>query len=157
MTAARAWLELGDAASAREELTRVNSCLDTHPDVLLLSWDIDAQLGNWDRAYETARELIRVIPNDLRSWLNRSNALRYMKGGSVEMAYKALLPGEDTFYNNCEFHFHLARYACQAGRLEEARHWLRCAGPVEIMNEMALAEPDLQPLWGSLDELPLEF
>ncbi len=110
-------------------------------------------LGDWNEAHKTAQELIRVIPDEIKSWLNRSNALRYMEGGGVQAAYEALLPGERKFNENYLFYFHLARYACQAGRLDEARQWLGRANGLGGIKELALDEADLESLSDYVDRL----
>jgi tetratricopeptide (TPR) repeat protein len=147
--AACGWLELGDAASARKELADLDASLKKHPDVLLLSWDIDAALGDWEAAYATAQEMMRVIPDDIRSWLNRSIALRHAEGGGAQAAYDALLTGERHFDLNSRFYLHLARHACQAGKLQEARLWLCRANELGCggVKDIALDEPDLEPIW----------
>ena len=45
---------------------------------------------------------------------------------------------------------HLARYACQLGRLEEAKAWIKKAVSLEDAGDLmsrALKDPDLAPLW----------
>jgi len=49
--------------------------------------------------------------------------------------------------------FNLACYACQLGRLEEAREWLRKAmdlGDEKEIKTRALDDPDLEPLWANI-------
>jgi tetratricopeptide (TPR) repeat protein len=149
MEAAQGWLELGDAASALAELAHLNPSLINHPDVLLLSWDIRAALGHWSEAFDIGEELMRVIPDDIRSVLNRSTALRYMPGGGLRLAYDDLLRSE---YGDWQVLYLLARYACQLGKLDEARQWLRRAGSGGGLRETALDEPDLEPIWAFVDQ-----
>jgi tetratricopeptide (TPR) repeat protein len=146
VNAAKGWLQLGDVASALKELTYLDSSLKNHPDVLLLRWDIHAALGNWNEAYEIALALIKIIPEDVKSWFNRAEALRHIAGGCIGAAYETLLPGAKIFEENYLFHFWLARYACLAGKIREARHWLLRAGVLGSVKKIALEEPDLQPL-----------
>jgi hypothetical protein len=50
----------------------------------------------------------------------------------------------------------LSCYACQLQHLEEARTWLHRALKLsnkDKMKEMALGDPDLQPLWDEIREL----
>src|SRR2546425_128141 len=52
--------------------------------------------------------------------------------------------------------FNLACYACQLGRLEEAREWLRKAmdlGDEKEIKTRALDDPDLEPLWANIGKL----
>lgn len=147
MEAAKGWLELGMAPFALQELNRFDAQLEGHPDVLLLRWDIHAAMGNWDGAYEVAEKLRQTVPEDLKGWLNRSEAMRHMHGGGIQPAYEALLLGAGVFRENYLFHFWLARYACLAGITEEARHWLQCADQLGGVKKLALHEPDLEPIW----------
>lgn len=149
MDAAQGWLELGDASSALAELTRVNPSLKNHPDVLLLIWDIRAALGHWNDAFNIGEELMRVIPDDFRSAVNRSIALRYMPGGGLQLAYDDLLRSEPY---NWHVQYLLARYSCKLGKLDEARQWLKRAGSGGGLREEALDEPDLEPIWKFVDK-----
>jgi hypothetical protein len=87
MEGAQGWLELGDARSALHEIRRIDADLKNHPDVLLLTWDIQAALRNWDEAYKIGDCLVKVIPDDLQSWLNRSESI--MHKDTTEAAYEA--------------------------------------------------------------------
>ena len=52
--------------------------------------------------------------------------------------------------------YNLACYACQLGNLEEARQWLAKAIKIrstEEIKQMALADPDLQPMWDEIKKL----
>jgi hypothetical protein len=144
MEAAEGWLEMGDAASALAELTRLNPSLKNHPDVLLLCWDIRAALGHWIEAFNIGEELMRVIPDDFRSVVNRSIALRYMPGGGLQLAYDDILQVGSFHW---KIDYLLARYACQLGKLDEAQQWLRRAGSGSGLRKTALDEPDLAPIW----------
>lgn len=153
MQAARGWLELGMAPSALQELNRFDAQLEGHPDVLLLRWEIHAAIGNWDEAYQAAQNLIQSVPEELKGWLNCSEALKHMDGGGVQSAYEALLSGAKNFRENYLFHLSLARYACLAGKIEVARHWLKCAGQLGSVKKLALDEPDLEPIWEDVKKL----
>ena len=91
-------------------------------------------------------------------WLDRRKAyaLRRMTGGSVKAALDALLPAADRFPSQPMIAFNLACYACQLGRLEEAREWLRKAmdvGDEKEIKTRALDDPDLEPLWANIGKL----
>ena len=68
----------------------------------------------------------------------------------MEKAWDALLPAAEKFPKEPVIPYNLACYACQLQKLEDARSWLKRAieiGGKERMKEMALEDPDLQPLW----------
>lgn len=59
------------------------------------------------------------------------------------------------FPRNAILRYNLACYACQLGRLEEAKIWLREAFGLDEKQELkllALEDPDLKPLWQVLRE-----
>jgi tetratricopeptide (TPR) repeat protein len=152
MRAARGWLELGDVQSALSELKFFDE-IKSHPDVLILRWDIHAAMGDWDHAYQIAQELIKVIPDDPKSWFNRAEALRHMAAGGIQPAYEALLRGVQTFNENYLFHLWLARYACLAGKLEEANHWLGRASELGMVKQLVLDDPQLAAIWEEAQRL----
>jgi len=79
-----------------------------------------------------------------------------MTGGSVKATWDALLPAADRFPNQPMIAFNLACYACQLGRLEEAREWLRKAmdvGDEKDIKLRAFDDPDLEPLWANIGKL----
>jgi len=66
-----------------------------------------------------------------------------------------LLPAAETFPGEPTIPYNLSCYACQLQRLAEARTWLRRAfqlGDKDKLKAMALADPDLQPLWEEIRE-----
>jgi hypothetical protein len=63
--------------------------------------------------------------------------------------------GKKKFDANYLFRFHLARYACQAGRLEEARLWLWRANQLGRAKDIAFDEPYFEPIWEYVDSLEI--
>lgn len=147
--AAQRWLDLGDAELALTELTHLNPSLKNHPDVLLLGWDIRAALGHWSEAFSIGEGLMRVIPEDFRSVVNRSISLRYMPGGGLQIAYDDLSKEN---YGDWHNYYLLARYACQLGKLDEARQLLASVAGNSGVRAMALDEPDFSPIWKFVDK-----
>ena len=89
--------------------------------------------------------------------MNRSYAIRRAPGGGVQAAYDALKPAAERLSDLEQVTFNLACYACQLGRLQEAREWLAKAfaaaersGRVKLRRQEALEEADLQPLWSEI-------
>jgi hypothetical protein len=71
-------------------------------------------------------------------------------------AWNALLPAALKFPGNSTIAFHLARYACQLGRLDEAKTWIKKAATLDEAGELmsaALKDPDLTPLWPHYSKL----
>ena len=52
--------------------------------------------------------------------------------------------------------YNLACYACQLGKQDKARAWLKNAfdlGHSEMVKTLALADPNLEPLWEEIEEI----
>jgi hypothetical protein len=71
----------------------------------------------------------------------------------TEEARDNLLRVVDKFQNESIMRYNLACYECQLGRLGQASEWLEKAyevGDAAKLKLMALDDPDLEALWGSL-------
>jgi predicted Zn-dependent protease len=149
--AAEGWLQLGNAAEAKQELARVSPVYGRHPAVLNLSWQVYAQEKNWDRCLSLATALIEVAPDRPSGWIHRSYALHEMK--RTQEAWDQLFPIKDRFPEDPTIPYNLACYACQLRQLDTARQWLKVAmriGDLQRIIAMALADQDLSPLWPEL-------
>jgi tetratricopeptide (TPR) repeat protein len=155
LSAAEGWVELGDTAASKAELKRLAPQWLCHPDVLEVRWRIYARERRWECALAVARALIRVAPERCVGWIDQSYSLHEMQR-TVE-AWARLLPAAAKFPEVATIPYNLACYACRLGKLAQARSWLVRAieidgeGPVK---RLARSDPDLQPLWGELDNLP---
>jgi len=157
VSAAIGWLELGVPSEAEAELDQVSAVHQAHPDVLEVRWIVLAQLKCWRAALEVARALLRRAPNRSSGWLHQAYSLRRMNDNAgIKLAWDALLPAYDKFPREPTIPYNLSCYACQMEHLEEARNWLRRAiklGDKARIKEMALDDPDLQPLWDEIKKL----
>ncbi|MCS7338454.1 MAG: tetratricopeptide repeat protein [Verrucomicrobiae bacterium] len=155
LNAAIGWLELGNPAEARAELARISAENQSHPDVLEVQWLVCAELKDWPAALATAELLVSRAPDRPGAWIYRAYALRRVPDGGLQKAWDALRPAYDKFVTEPLIPFNLACYACQLGRVAEAREWLKRAlavGDTEKLKQMALSDRDLEPLWA---EIPL--
>jgi tetratricopeptide (TPR) repeat protein len=153
LTAALGWLELGNAREALAELDTISGPNQGHAGVLELRWAALAELKEWQRALVVARQFVEAAPDNVSGWLHQAYALRRAPGGGLPQAWEALLPAAGKFPDQLLVAFNLACYACQMGRLDEARQWLRRAqelGKPEEIKRMALADADLEPLWAEI-------
>jgi tetratricopeptide (TPR) repeat protein len=150
LSAALGWMELGNPAEADGELNLVSEPKQKHPAVLELRWQVCAQRKDWARAWEVARDLVTVAPESPGGWLYQAYAARRAPGGGLETAWQALLPAAEKFPRQSLVSFNLACYACQMGRLDDARQWLKRAigvGGKKKTKAMAMQDEDLRPLW----------
>jgi Flp pilus assembly protein TadD len=156
LLAALGWMELGNLAEAKAELGRITTEHQTHPDVLEARWLIGAQAGQWEEALVAARGLVEVAPERASGWLHQAYALRRVADGGLQRAWDALLPAHEKFPHESTIPYNLSCYACQMKQLDTARLWLKRAmeiGQREPTKQMALADPDLEPLWTEIREL----
>lgn len=148
LNAAEGWLALGCVPDAHEELKQISLEGRFHPSVLRVRWEVYARSGHWEFAHTIAQGLIAFLPDDPIGFINRSLALHALK--RTPEAWNQLLPAALRFSKNATIALHLARYACQLGRLEEAKAWIKKAVSLEDAGDLmsrALKEPDLAPLW----------
>jgi hypothetical protein len=155
LSAAIGWLGLGNALEAELELARIGPARQRHPDVLEVRWLICAEQNRWTEGLQLARWLIHAAPERPTGWLHQAYALRRVPGGGVQNAWDALVPTHERFPKEPIIPYNLACYACQMGRLEVARRWLRLAfalGGKKQTKTMALADSDLEALWNEIRE-----
>lgn len=157
LSAALGWLELGAPAEAEAELGRLSAQAREHPDVLEVQWQVCAGLRRWEAALQVAELLLKKAPDRPTGWLHRAYAVRRAPGGGLHQAWEALRPAFDKFPKLPVVPYNLACYAAQLGRLDEAWDWLQkavtAAGDKDSIKTMALADPDLEPLWDRIRQL----
>ena len=154
--AAIGWMELGNVVEARAELAQVSAAQQEHPDVLELWWSIAAGQQRWEEALQFAQTLLRRAPERSSGWLHQAYALRRVPGGGVQKAWEALLPAFSKFPKEPTIPFNLSCYACQMRQLDVARDWLKrgmAIGGKDKVKQMALKDPDLEPLWDEVRQL----
>jgi hypothetical protein len=150
------WMELGNLAEARAELAQISPARQMHPDVLEVRWLICAEEQHWEEGLAAARGLLEGAPERASGWLHRAYALRRIPDGGIQQAWDALLPAHDKFPDEPTIAYNLSCYASQMQHLDDARLWFKRAvaiGGKESMKKMALADPDLEPLWAEIREL----
>ncbi len=156
LSAALGWLGLGNAKEAEKELERISPDFAMHPDVLEARWFLCAEGRRWQEGLEIARALLQSSPERPTAWLNQAYALRRVPDGGLRQAWDALLPAFDKFPKEPTVAFNLACYACQMNELDAARIWFKRAVKLagkEQMKRMALADPDMKPLWDEIRQL----
>lgn len=148
LRAAQGWFELGNAAEAAAELSQMSDAAREHPDTLELSWQIAVKSKRWTEALAVAETLCRLAPHSPFGWIHRSYCLHELK--RTQEAWDLLHPMADKFPQEWLVCYNLACYACQLGRLEEAKSWYARAreqGDPEEITRLAAEDPDLKPLF----------
>ena len=156
LSAAVGWIELGNLVEAEADLNRVSALQQCHPDVLEVRWIILAQAKRWDASLEIARALLKLAPDRCSGWLHQAFSLRRTGKDGLREAWAALLPAYGKFPREATIPYNLSCYACQMHQIDEAWTWLRralkIAGKSKI-KQMALDDPDLEPLWDEIKKL----
>ncbi len=150
LSAAIGWMQLGNRVEAQADWNRLSPPARQHPDALEVQWAIHADANDWAAGLHRARALLQVAPDRASGWLHQAYALRRVASGGLQAAWEALLPAHEKFPDEPTIPYNLACYACQLGRLADAREWLsraRKIGGPETIKQMALNDPDLEPLW----------
>jgi len=153
LRAVEGWLDLGNHIEANEELEKIAPLNRAHPDVLLARWHIYAKAQKWDACVDLGKAMVELAPERVRSWIAHAKA--YTAQQRYQEAYDVLLPALSKFPKEAGAHYHLARCACQLGKLSEAVEWIEKAfqyGGNELKLK-ALDDIELKPLWDKIGQL----
>ena len=148
LTAAQGWLELGDWASANQELDKISPECCIHATVLQTRYRVYASAKQWAMAAGMARALTVIKPDYALGWIDWAYALYELE--RTDEARHLLLSIVDKFPKEYLIRYSLACYTCQLGDYAEALQWLEKAIHLADANgvrQMVVNNPDLQPLW----------
>ena len=157
LRAAHGWHELGNDAEALAELEQITPAARSHPDVLEIRWHIYAKAKKWDDCRDIAAALLKEAPERAEAWLHLSYSVRRATGGGIQAAYDVIYQAAKRFPKEPTIPYNLACYACQLGKPAIAKSFLkqafRMAKDPKPIKAMALADPDLEPLWPEIAEI----
>ena len=148
LSAAQGWLELGNGVEASAELDHVSPAAQAHPHVVELRWQLLVKAKDWEGALRLAEELCGLLPESAFVWIHRSYCFHELK--RTQEACDSLLPQAERFTEEWLIGYNLACYACQLGRLDEAKDWLKRAGKSgnsRHIRQLAAKDADLKPLF----------
>lgn len=150
LLAAQGWIELGNYREANDELERISTPLRVHPDVLEIRCQVYSHAKKWDACVDVAAALVRLAPERLNGWLQRSFALHELK--RTQEAFDNLLPVAEKFPGLWVIPYNLACYCSQLGRFDDAMHWFKKAVLIDVqaVKRAGIDDPDLKPLWDSM-------
>jgi tetratricopeptide (TPR) repeat protein len=131
-------------------LEKIRPSLRSHPDVLELQWQLNAQAKNWEGCVDVAETSIQSTPERPEPWIHRSFALHELK--RTQEALEKLLPVAEKFQEVWTIPYNLACYCAQLGRLADAKAWFAKASALddEASHRAGSDDPDLKPLRDSL-------
>ena len=145
--AAQECLKTNNPDGAREAVGKLSPDGVAHPSALEVSWELDAQAGNWENGLSTAKRLCESSPDNAQAWLCQACCLSELKRHAE--ALEMLAAVVDRFPKIPMIAYNLACCACKLERLEEAQKWLHRAveeGHRLEIKLMALDDPDMLPL-----------
>ncbi len=149
LRAAHGWYELGLPDDAEKELASLPQKIQASPEVLKLRFHVARSRKHFEDALTLAQTLIDVAESEMWGWLYRSQALHWL--GRTRESFDLLLPVRKDWPKAFEIPYDLACYCAQSDRVDEARSWFTKAMSLTknqaAVKSMALADPDLQPLW----------
>jgi tetratricopeptide (TPR) repeat protein len=156
LKAADGWLELGNWLEANEELEQITPTNRAHPAVLFIRYEVYSKAQKWDDASEIAGTLVKILPEQLESWICFAYATRRKTNGGIPIAKEILTEANGKFPKEYLISFNLACYECQLGNLRESIQWLKKAielGGKKDIRLMALEDDDLKPLWEQIGSI----
>jgi tetratricopeptide (TPR) repeat protein len=116
------------------------------PPVLQMRLEIYRRMGKHEGMATIEEHLTKALPEDSQNWISLAYAQRrYL---DLQTAEKTLLEAQKGFPEEATIPFNLACYACQLGRLDEAREKLAKAITMEPAFKKAAMENEvLKSIW----------
>jgi tetratricopeptide (TPR) repeat protein len=146
LTEAIGYLELGMLQEAWDALEEIDAEQRHLPDVLQVRLEIYRRMEKYEGMATIAEHLTKTLPEDSQNWISLAYAQRrYI---DLQTAQKTLLEAQKRFPEEATIPFNLACYACQLGRLDEAKEKLAKAIEMEpAFKAAALEDEDLKAIW----------
>ncbi len=146
ITKAEGYLELGLYQEAFDELENLEGDDRISKETWALRCMLYQATEQWEAMRDTAKHLVSTAPHEVEYWLMAATATR--KAENVDAAEQVLRFALKFLPADPMIHYYIACYACQLGRLDEARDRLKVAfdsrGDLKFT---ALEEPDLREVW----------
>ncbi|MFA6290118.1 MAG: hypothetical protein WC661_22250 [Opitutaceae bacterium] len=144
---AQGYLELEMLDAAAEALSLIAEAERAASPVLTLSLAVHTERSDWTKAAEVGAILCEREPGEAWHWIQWAYAVR--RSESLVAAKDILMRGVSLHPREAIFHFNLACYEAQLGRLDDARVLLETACALdETYVELAKTDEDLAPLRG---------
>ena len=142
---AQGYLGLGMKDHAAEALSQIADAERAETPVLVLSLAVHTEQRDWTKAAEIGAILCEREPGEAWHWIQWAYAVRRSK--SLDAAKEILMRGVAVHPREAIFHFNLACYEAQLGRIDDARVLLETACALDAtFVEMGKTDEDLAPL-----------
>jgi predicted Zn-dependent protease len=160
LDAADGWLGFGHVIEAEKELKQITPAMQRHPEVLGIRCKMWAKAESWHSCEKVAQEIIDLEPESTFGWIYRSYALH--EQALTGTARMCLLPAMELFPDDITIRYNLACYECVLGNIPGAKKQLAEAFNLALKEncydewkKQMMADEDLKPLWGILDEVEI--
>lgn len=151
LRAASGYTELGMFKDAEAELDQISPDFRQLPEVLSARLHVYSGMKHWELMQGVAERLMRNDPANAQWPISYAYATR--RARSLEVAKQILIEAVRRHPQEMMIPFNLACYECQLGNMDSAEDYLKTVFTMEPkMRLVALEDPDLKPLWGSLKE-----
>jgi len=146
---AQGYIELGLLDEAADALEEIIPEKKTHPEVMATRAILYRKAQNWPLLEVVARSLVKTQPGVVAWWVDWAFATR--RAMSIKEAEEILIRALNVHPRGAILHFNLGCYACQSGRIEEAKSRIAEAVRLDKAFQIAaLDDPDLEPMWQDL-------
>ena len=134
---------------AKAELEKIDPLCRHLPEVLSARIPFYRALEKWDLMAIVAKKLTEWIPEQPGNFVDWAYATR--RAESIHAAHAILTRAASLHPNDAMIQFNLACYEAKIGSLDRAKAHLKRATEINgKFRLMALEDPDLKPLWGSM-------
>ena len=146
---AEGYAALGMFLEANEELEEIRPDVRHVPEVLLIRMAIYQGTARWSAMAVVANRLVEFDPSEPAYFINLAYAVR--RSESLNSAHAVLQRAEEFHPADAHIQFNLACYEAQLGNIERAKSHVARAIRKDIrFRQLALEDPDLEPLWDQL-------
>lgn len=143
------FLDLKMSARARAEWEQIPEADRDHPLAQNLLMRLLVTEKNWPAAHALAVRFHAEDPDEAGTWIQLAYTTRRTE--TIAAAETILHEARQRFPKESVIVYNLACYACQTGRIDEARELLQVAAGLNPKAfEMAAEDDDLLPLWPEL-------
>ena len=120
--------------------------------VLLARLDLLMAMKLWQEGALLGESLCEMIPDELEFWFRTAFCQHEL--ARTQQAKDTLLRAPSAIRETATFAYNLACYETQLGHLDEGKRLLKlCFGRNKAFREESITDPDLKPLWDSLENL----
>jgi tetratricopeptide (TPR) repeat protein len=149
LRAACGYIALGMFEEGNAELEEIDPFYRHLPEVLTARVIIYRELKKWDLMVVVTQKLAEWNPSEPGNFIDWAYATR--RAESIHLAHTILTRGAALHPDDGLIQFNLACYEAQIGGIDQAKmHLARAIKADAKFSLMALDDPDLEPLWGSL-------